>query len=461
MNTRTLSIVSLAWISTLGGAYIVGSIRSENTASETSTNAVEEDAVNASVPSSFTDPIISDAEQAALAKLKKLGGDDILLKLGNLNPRMLQAMAQDDRFANRQNLSSREAASQLIESLKNGVTNRREIWSILGRIEPSEIPETVRQLSEMGNSNVRGVAARLIARLAREDPRSAVELASAIEADSMRSDAMGNVFAEWARREPEAAIDWIAANPDLDLETISRSVNAAFRSYARQDLDSATNLLSGIEDDAVRTSATRGIFEAMVRSEDSDWDAITSFILEQPADLRSSLVDITSSSPRFGGLENGNALAEQFFAEDPALANQVYLEIGRAQGRDFPAETAEWALGLENPETSEAIVNDIMRRWSVQDPEEAGAWLAQTEPSAILDDTYQTYASATARQDPASAITWAEAITDADLRDAAVTEIASVWAENDPTAASAYVQATQYLSTDARQSLLNIFNSDG
>ncbi|MEM7674213.1 MAG: hypothetical protein AAF212_12795 [Verrucomicrobiota bacterium] len=461
MNTRTLSIVSLTWISTLGGAYIVGSIRSENTASQTSTNTVEEDAISAPEPARITNPIISDAEQAALAKLKKLGGDDILLRLGHLNPRMLQAMAQDDRFANRQNLSSREAASQLIESLRNGVTNRREIGSMLGRIEPSEIPETVRQLSEMGNSSVRGVAARLIARLAREDPRSAVELASAIEADSMRSDAMGNVFAEWARQDPEGAIDWIAANPDLDLETINRSVNATFRSYARQDLESATHLLSSIEDDAVRTSATRGIFEAMVRSEDSDRDAITAFILEQPADVRPSLVDITSNSPRFSGLENGNALAEGFSAEDPALANQVYLEIGKAQGRDFPAETAEWALELENPETSEVIVNDIMRRWSVQNPEEAGAWLAQTEPSAILDDTYQTYASTTARQDPASAITWAEAITDANLRDATVTEIASAWAEDDPSAASAYVQATQYLSTEARESLLTIFNGDG
>ncbi|MGB0370636.1 MAG: hypothetical protein ACPGN3_04745 [Opitutales bacterium] len=465
MNTPKPLLLATAWLSTLCGAYIFGTYQNQDTS-----EAIEETALTppdaAQSPVSDTEPTdsstetLSSADQAAIDKLKQTGGDDILVLLSNLDSRILGRMRQFQGIMDQQSIPSGEASAQLIEGLQNGSLNRRNMWSMLGSIEDADIPSTIQQLAELGitHQSARDISSRLLRRLARNNPAEAAELANSLDADTVRDGAMSSVFSEWARSDPEAAIAWLSDNPDIDLNTLNRSANSAFRTYARQDQEAAISLLNSIEDPEVRDNATRGVFDSILRSPESNIDSVAAFILDQPQETRSALIREAARDSKFSNLESGMEFGELFAGQDPALTQEIYMEFGEAHARDFPQETANWALELEDPNLAENVMGNIMEDWSKRDPEEAGTWLAATEPSPVLDEAYESYALETSSRDPESAITWAEAITDPSLRDNTVSRLATTWAEQDPASASAYVQATQYLSPDARESLLRTFS---
>ncbi|MEM7674212.1 MAG: hypothetical protein AAF212_12790, partial [Verrucomicrobiota bacterium] len=286
----------------------------------------------------------------------------------------------------------------------------------------------------------------------------ALTLANSIESKRDRSNSIGEALSEWAKKDPYAALQWLGESPELDSNSLDRASYSVFRELAKEDLTEATSLLGGIEDDSTRQRAASGILNALISSEGNEVDSIIGFINSQPKSLQSNLLSNTLGNRKFRRFESGVTLASSLETENPQLAQQAYERVASNNARDYPEETANWALGLEDANTQQKILGNVIEQWTRYDLAEAGQWLSETTSNPLFDQAYETYARAAAPSDPANAITWAEAITDTNTRDSAVTSVANSWAEQDLSAAKAYVQSTQYMSSEARERLLNDLN---
>jgi hypothetical protein len=158
---------------------------------------------------------------------------------------------------------------------------------------------------------------------ARVDPASAAEWANQLPGESGK-EALARVVDEWSRREPQAALDFIAQSSEgKQLEEMTRR---AVGSWSREDPTQAATFMTGLEEGNVKDAIARDITENWMRS------------------------DSMKASEWVASLDPGPA-------RDSAVGALIY----RIE-RDDPAAAAQWAETIVDDRRRDETFKRLLRR---------------------------------------------------------------------------------------------------
>lgn len=283
-----------------------------------------------------------------------------------------------------------------------------------------------------------GVALREVAEvIVRRDPRAALAQVEALPEELARADARIAVGAAWARMDPAAALDWLGGqrdDPRLRAAMIfavgqveprrasgllrelpagrERAVLAASigQTWVAQDRAAAMawagDLAVGAERDAAFAGIETGLGVPAVRRRAGvpgqrtirsrgqgggemilrgDFPEFTAWLATQPPEREREEVLVEFVRQRgpadTGAIGRWLAGLPGSTGRDRAL--QIYLE-GRLTGS--PAEAAAFLRELPRSDVSDAMIEQVARRWLITNPDAAVPWLRDTNVPGFLKD---------------------------------------------------------------------------
>ncbi|MEJ6635967.1 MAG: hypothetical protein QNK83_10005 [Akkermansiaceae bacterium] len=167
-----------------------------------------------------------------------------------------------------QNLSR---ASQLLEDLPFSEGRGDALGSILGELQQLGSAEAKNWISSLSDERLReGAAARLAVSLAEDDPKTALDWASSMSAESLKK-ASGEIVGDWASDDPEAAQAWV----NQQTEDIQASAGRGLmNAMAKDDPEGASAWLSQHEGNPAFDGAVQSFVYNTIETEPemgADW----------------------------------------------------------------------------------------------------------------------------------------------------------------------------------------------
>ncbi len=297
------------------------------------------------------------------------------------------------------------------------------------------------------------------------DPTTAARMALTVTEPAKRREALKIVGQEWAERDPQAVLDWVA---DTKLSAYEREVirGSALDAYSRRDPKAALEFIAGL-DSTVRNRVLPNTINELIKD---DPDAAIQWMRDEP-DGFAKLRAINESSWRLANKapletielareipalkENGLSSAfRQLAQDDLALAlesmkawegdpsyGSIISSVASGYASENPEEALKWALSVDDQHRSNVISN-VISNMAGNDPDLAVGALEQLGLAAD-DPTYQNavsnIASNWAYRDPFSAAEWLESVPDSNARNNALASVADRWARIDPVSASEWI----------------------
>lgn len=195
--------------------------------------------------------------------------------------------------------------------------------------------------------------------------------------ESQRANAFASAASQWARNDPEAAIDWAVQNAE---RMEANAWGNIARNLASSDPDYAIGALDALTADQ-RGAWISGIVSGLART---DFDAALDFVDGQrgqagfDAGLNAVLNAWSQIDPA--------AAARRLVAEGEALATPaVSATIAGAWAESDQDAAARWALELRDPRLRAEAVGAVATRWTVRDADGARDWLLGIESGPARD----------------------------------------------------------------------------
>jgi hypothetical protein len=333
--------------------------------------------------------------------------------------------------------ASRVAIDELVETL-NRTTGLDRATYLAGVLVSAsdEDRARIRLLFEQGHLPHRQLDLTLIAvDWAERDPQSAYDWVSRMEASARPA-----VLRIWARNDPEAALRRAI---DVRGNLRGRSLAAVAQGWLDSGRPGLEDFLRGLdpydENDVIASlvtdvSSKRGSDGLMAWSEGFAVGARGKLTLYRKTALVLGRTDPPAAKKWVAR-----------HAEGPHGSNLIKLAAIAWAGHDGPA-AFEWLETLPDSEERAVGVEEGFRRWSRNDPEEAGAWLRGAGFAPWLEPAHVIYATRLTDEDPLKAIEWAERINNESLRERAIFRIVRRWRFRDESAARAWIDAQSDLS---------------
>ena len=280
----------------------------------------------------------------------------------------------------------------------------------------------------------------LLEPLAKADPAAALRAyGPGVWKDGQGFWQLQDTIADWSRRDPAAAIAWLAAQPNGD----------------------RGNQLSHWISSLARTPEERRALATVLATTPSipqGREALNSMIFnwgtEQPADALAWLNQLADPDLRLSLLErNGNS----YFTDHPEKSLPLALALPASQNRGQsitrlltawakidPSATLAW-IGAQNDSAvaaaAPAVQGVLLGTIARDEPATALAeWAALSDPRA-KKAAIQPIAESWGQTDPAAALQWAVAQQDSPGRVHAHSELIAAWAKKDPEAALRWAEA--------------------
>lgn len=195
-------------------------------------------------------------------------------------------------------------------------------------------------LGQMPFSEQRGDAlSALLPQILKQGPDAARQWATSLTDDRLRDGVMRRMAETLAQTDPQGTADWLAANPG---DGARGAMDNVIGTWAREDLQAATDYYQNLPAGELRTSALRGLSNQLAVS---DPQAAANLIDSNPNDA-------------------SDRVYQQFvwhsFREDPALAANY---IGR----------------IENSQERDSTYRRMLDGWLRRDFEAANAWIGSNE----------------------------------------------------------------------------------
>ncbi|MDF1861028.1 MAG: hypothetical protein P1U87_12495 [Verrucomicrobiales bacterium] len=253
------------------------------------------------------------------------------------------------------------------------------------------------------------------------DPEGAAKWFDENTSGINREDAIYEILEAWGRKSPEQALVWAE---DLDDYTRSGVMDALAEGWAANDPEGAAKAVDGL----------------------LEYDFGDEFAMNVAGQWAST--DPAAAASWAGTLENADARSIAFLEvgtewalvePDKATAwidslgseeDKLYASLGVALGwsEHDPGNSLQWAVSnVENPNTRQRIIEDVMLDWSSNDPSSAAEWLNAQPGGPQNDEILSTFSSAIIDIDPQSAVTWASTISDEAKRSENVSMLLEEW----------------------------------
>ena len=238
-------------------------------------------------------------------------------------------------------------------------------------------------------------ARKIMLEMGKRDGKLAVELAASIEAPALRTDALGSAYIGWGTHDPAAAWAYPKTLPPEE--------------FAKHPFK---HVIEG---------AAIGEMEAGELRDFASSHLIQRWALSEPHTAREWMeanVDISKN-------------------------DQAIYQLARAWSQVNPVESIDWLSSIPRELQKPKHYEGLFERWLNGDQVAAAKWLAEAEPSPLLDSPFEQYVDRIRYTDPAGAMEWATTITDAQQRTKVIEKVAEAWRSKDPDGLRALLQMTQ------------------
>ncbi|RYD38635.1 MAG: hypothetical protein EOP87_01220 [Verrucomicrobiaceae bacterium] len=288
--------------------------------------------------------------------------------------------------------------------------------------------------------------------LSKDHPRTALELftgsADLFSDSRMNMHMVSGALGEWAKKDPDAALEWMRANKEKHSDLISSQAKQHLISgIAQTDPKRAFQLLEELSDGSAtannqiiaimrvpRTPAQRTTF----------LEAFREYAAGLPAGEGKQLathqaLNQLASQMAGEGFESTTAwIASAKFSavELEAFATGTFYN---SKGED-KAKWIGWINETLPPEKSASQVKQIVRQWTSDDYKAAGEWLVAEPEGPAKNTAVQAYAETVAPYEPETAAQWALTLPAGKERDATMKRIHQQLKGKDEAAAAVFAE---------------------
>jgi hypothetical protein len=306
--------------------------------------------------------------------------------------------------------------------LTNMDFQQRSLEKIIPALPAENFTNQVARLNALNPLPGEQIYALLFQRWAESDPVQAIEQRTQIPGHDAEGQIVSAILDTWGEQHPEAALNWLAAQPDstgLPAGTWRDALMVdLIDGWAARDLESAAAACEELPAGRAKTKARERVLSQRI----AQAPALAAALVHNlpPGDYRQqalaelcqhwlgtntpTLLDWAESLP---SATERNFVTNQFVTnwagEDPAAAAQFASQhaelpgnvLGEIAGAWFPndfAATTNWIAGLSGGEKKDAVLLTVVEPWAERDPQGMMAF-AFALPAGELQTRFLTAAS--------------------------------------------------------------------
>lgn len=309
----------------------------------------------------------------------------------------------------------------------------------------------IRATQDLKDETRQGLIGFSIMTLANDHPQAALALFTESsdlfkEGAGMGEHVISSALARWAKDDPLEALKWVKKNgakfPDLVTDDVKRGLVAgaaandpklAFKLIGELGIKETSQAMSGIMG-AARTPEERTAAVAALR------EHLASLSDEKP---RNEQFAHSLSGLADGLAQEGFASATQWIAEaklSPSELESLVGGLGHSAKSGEIGQWVEWIGEKLPPDKSGNSISGIVRRWTENDYQAAGKWLAATPAGPAKNTAIRSYAETISEYEPETAAQWALTLPPGKDREETLKCIHSNWPQDDAAAKEAFAK---------------------
>ncbi len=246
----------------------------------------------------------------------------------------------------------------------------------------------------------------------------------------------GTITKEWARQDPQIALDWAHTLAD---QQQAGAYSGVLGTIAATDPQKAANLALTLEPGEARDHILGEIAQSWARHSPEDALAWTCK-LDPDQKKHATAVALKSWS------ETHPFEAAQYLDQQDT-SNHLELVASQWSRRD-PAKAVDWvASKAPSPERNSALGKTLWN-WTTQNPTAASAWVQSQPNGPAKDQAIAGLATAAVEFDPHTALEWAQKISNPSFRDELIRRTFTTWTYRDPETAHKWGKENNVKSND-------------
>jgi hypothetical protein len=293
-------------------------------------------------------------------------------------------------------------------------------------------------------------------KLAGQNPLRAIALARTATNLRLRSQLLDAAFCGWGKADPNAAADWILAQPaeTLDANTAIASVLKG----AVQNSANAIQLTERLNQQNPESAREHGDALIYALTQNGNFQDAADFAARESGPLRTEWLAAAYTS--WANYQPQTAALNALRLEDADARTDALNAVISGWGQVDPPGLAEFAMNhLPGGDQKDHALSDALIFWAGNDPVAAAAWINGFQPTPELDQGEAAIATRPdVMQQPALAVNWAKTITDPNLRSRTLAAIVETWSLTSPVEAFDFVKTSIDLTPDDRDGLLSKFS---
>jgi hypothetical protein len=258
--------------------------------------------------------------------------------------------------------------------------------------------------------------------------------------------AAGGVAKEWAKNDPDGALDWAKNLPD---SARGGALGQVVGGIAMEDPRKAAGIVMEMNEGKDRTDLVGNVAGKWAATNPQEALAWANG-LENPDEKRSA------QKSALGGWADQDpaAAAKQLASFDGVDQQEGVGVVGSRWARKEPAVAAEWVAQQEGGSGKTQAMGDVMRNWTASEPEKASQWLTTQESGPGRDNGIVGLADTIGPSDPDASMEWVASISDADKRTNELKNRTKIWMNIDSEGATNWIQNSGSLNADEKATLL-------
>lgn len=333
--------------------------------------------------------------------------------------------------------------------------NFRDLCKRFEALEPSQMKSIITDLlaSKDLPGRIRAESAvALLGILARKDPHGALALCTeyygAIKIVPHAQSVISGCLGAWAKEDPAAAVDWMKKNPgDFPGEAIKSSQRIVIQSVAEKDPRLAFRLTAEFDKNPIDSVTI--LHSIVTAAGNNEARNVTLAALREYLVAHKDDPTVSQHAGRsfgyfsWGFKPDGFEAARQWVASanlSPQELESFCAGLSISSEVDEPARWIEWMGATFPPGKGDDQIVNLISRWTRDDYEAAGKWLASAAEGPVKNAAIRGYAQSIFPQEPETAIQWALTLPPGKDRDSTLRGIHRNWPESDPAAKEAFAK---------------------
>ena len=314
-----------------------------------------------------------------------------------------------------------EKGEQPDEAMQKRTTDFMELMLSLDSSQIKILIAEFRASTEMDEETRTGMVVFAIMTLAADHPEAALsiftESGDAMEDGMMSRHLLSSSLANWASRDPDAALEWVRKNgkkhPDLITDEIKaglvkgaavKDMKLGFDLMTELKLEDASTALYGLAQSA-RTAEQRTEFLKLFRT----------FSEGRDDSKTGSAISVLADGIVKDGFEEGS----KWIAANKLTPEEMQTMASMIGYTAKSEERGKWIswMGESLPEKSrDTQIQGTVSHWTGEDYRAAGEWLAAEPEGATKRSAVKAYAETVGEYDPATAAQWAMTLPEGEER---------------------------------------------